>query len=90
MNQTEILKNILSWYKNSFQNTLNVINIYQDQAENLTKSFYANASLPDDPRRTIEEWFSFMRQSQIDFKDSMETGLKQLESYLISLIPDDK
>ena len=89
MNQAEMLKNILSWYSNSFQNTLNIINLYQDQAENLTKAFINNSSLPDDSRRTIEEWFSFMRQSQIDFKESMETGLKQLETYIISLVPKD-
>jgi biopolymer transport protein ExbB/TolQ len=89
MNQAEMLKNILSWYRNSFQNTLNVISLYQEQAENLTKAFTSNSNLPDEARRTIEEWFSFMRQSQIDFKESMETGLKQLETYLVSLAPKD-
>lgn len=89
MNQTEMLKNILKWYTNSFDNTVNVINLYQDQAENLTKAFITNSNLPEDSKKVIEEWFEFMRQSQSDFKESMETGLKQLETYLVSLVPGD-
>ncbi|MCB9481694.1 MAG: hypothetical protein H6681_06960 [Desulfobacteraceae bacterium] len=89
MNQTEMLKNILGWYTNSFENTVNVINLYQEQAENLTKAFITNSNLPEDSKKVIEEWFEFMRQSQSDFKESMETGLKQLETYLVSLVPGD-
>jgi polyhydroxyalkanoate synthesis regulator phasin len=89
MNQKEMLKNILTWYSSSFQNTTNVINLYQEQAENLTKNFIANSNLPEDSKKVIEEWFEFMRQSQSDFKESMETGLKQLETYLVSLVPED-
>lgn len=89
MNQAEILKNILSWYSGSFSSTLNIINLYQEQTESLVRTFIENSNLPEDARRTINEWFSFMRQSQIDFRESMETGLKQLETYIISLVPKD-
>lgn len=89
MNQADILKNILNWYKTSFYSTSDVVDMYQEQAENLFQTFTKNTNLPEESRRTIEEWFSFMRQSQIDFKESMETGLKQLEIYLASFAPDE-
>jgi len=89
MNQSEMLKNILGWYKSSLENSINVIEMYQEQAQNLTKSFIENANMPDEAKSTIEEWFAYMQQSQVDFKESMETGLNQLETYLVSLVPKD-
>ncbi|PIE74597.1 MAG: hypothetical protein CSA18_04415 [Deltaproteobacteria bacterium] len=89
MNQETNLKNIFEWYKNSIQNTLNIMNIYQQQVENLAQTFLAGSNLPDDSKKIIEEWFSFIRSSHTDFKESMDTGLKQLEIYLGSLFPKD-
>ncbi|MGM0418273.1 MAG: hypothetical protein ACQEQS_06085 [Thermodesulfobacteriota bacterium] len=89
MNQSEMLKNILGWYKSSLENSINVIEMYQDQAQNLTKAFVENSNMPDEAKNTIEEWFAYMQQSQVDFKESMETGLNQLETYLVSLAPKD-
>jgi polyhydroxyalkanoate synthesis regulator phasin len=89
MNQSEMLKNILGWYKSSLENSINVIEMYQDQAQNLTKSFIESSNMPDEAKNTIEEWFAYMQQSQVDFKESMETGLNQLETYLVSLVPKD-
>ncbi|MDY0131323.1 MAG: hypothetical protein RBR53_01525 [Desulforegulaceae bacterium] len=89
MDQKEMVKNILNWYSSSLQNTLNAVNLYQVQAENMTKSFITNSNLPEDSKKVIEEWFKFINQSQADFKESMETGLKQLETYIISLVPKD-
>ena len=89
MNQSEMLKNILGWYKSSLENSINVIEMYQEQAQNLTKSFIENSNMPDEAKNTIEEWFAYMQQSQVDFKESMDTGLNQLETYLVSLVPKD-
>jgi hypothetical protein len=77
-----IVKQILDFYKATFDNTLNSVAILQQQAEKMVQTFLQQATwLPAEGKAAINEWVNIYNKGRIGFKEAADNNYKKVEAY---------
>lgn len=77
-----ISKQIIDFYKATFDNTFKALEIMQEQAEKMLQTILLqNAWIPAEGRKVINNWASMYKQGRTDFKDKADDNFKKVEEY---------
>ena len=82
MEQTKIAKQMVDFYKTSFDNTFNAMAMLQDQNEQMVNMFLAQATwLPEQGKKPIQDWVKTFKTGREQFKKTVEENFKKVEEF---------
>ncbi|MDY0162989.1 hypothetical protein [Desulfobotulus sp.] len=87
MDQKTFVKSLLGYNKTAFDQFLSASNMAQEQMEKLAEILFLQESTPEESRKMVEDWLGNLRQGRKDIQESLENSFRQLETYMLSLIP---
>ncbi|MFB3924779.1 MAG: hypothetical protein ACE14T_01905 [Syntrophales bacterium] len=86
MEATKLAKDMLDFYKMSFDNTYNSFLLIQEQMEKmLNMQLDQTAGFPEEGKKVITDWVKAYKKGCDDFKSAVDESFKRAESYFASL-----
>jgi hypothetical protein len=83
MGQKEIMKQMIDAQKTSFDNFFSTMVMYQNQAENLLKTFVERTpGISDEGKKAIEQWSDAFKKVINDFKKAVDDGYTRIGTLL--------
>lgn len=80
----DIAKQIIDFDKAAFDKTFDAFNSLQNQSEKMMNLFLERANfLPPEGKRVMKEWINAYEKSVNDFKESVDSGFKTMEHFLV-------
>ncbi|MFZ0612681.1 MAG: hypothetical protein WAM73_10615 [Desulfobacterales bacterium] len=79
METEKFAKQVIDFQKATFDNTFSAAVMMQDQAERMFNTLLEQANwLPDESRRTIDEWVGACKKGRADFKGVIDENFAKL------------
>ncbi len=83
MMDNKVTRQVIDFQKATFDNTFNVISMFQDQAE---KTFYTFLNtgiwpVPEEGKKVLNEWTQSLKKGREEFKKVIDDGFKRVENY---------
>lgn len=86
MDQTKMAKQMMEFYKTTFESSFNALVMFQEQAERMANAFMEQGTwLPDEGKAILNEWVKTYKKGREDFKKSVDEGFKRVEEYFAGL-----
>jgi polyhydroxyalkanoate synthesis regulator phasin len=86
MEQKAILKQMIDFNKNTFDNSFNAMVMLQEQTEKMVNAFMDQATwLPEEGRKVINEWTKAYKKGCEDFRKAADENFKRVEDFFTSL-----
>jgi hypothetical protein len=78
----DMAKQVIQFYKTTFDNSFSTMVMLQEQAEKLMKTFMDQAPwMNDDARKVLNQWTGVYQKGRDDYKKAMDEGYKKVEDY---------
>ena len=85
MDQNQIFKQMIDFNKAAFDNSIKAMVMVQEQTEKMVGATLAQASwLPEEGKKTIEEWMGACKNGSEDFKRVVDDNFKKVEDFFSS------
>jgi len=82
MEPQKIAKQMLDFYKASFDNTFAAMTMLQQQMEKMTGMFVEQSTwLPEEGRKVLQEWVKAYKKGREDFKQAADENFARVESF---------
>jgi hypothetical protein len=82
MEPRKLTKQMLDFYKTTFDNSLNAQILILQQMESMTATFLAQTPVfPEEGKKVLKEWLKAYKKSFEDFKKSVDENFKQVETF---------
>jgi hypothetical protein len=82
MEQEKIAKQIIGFYKTTFDSSFNAMTILQEQTEKMIQTVLAQSPwLPAEGRKIVDEWMKAYRQGRDDFRSAVDESYGKVESF---------
>jgi polyhydroxyalkanoate synthesis regulator phasin len=82
MEPQKMAKQMLDFYKTTFDNSFNAMVMLQEQTERVVNTFMDQATwLPDEGKGILTEWVKTFKKAREDFKKSVDEGFKKVSDY---------
>lgn len=80
MEQFNVIKQMVQFNKNAFDQGFNAMDMLQKQNEKMTNSFLDQATwLPEEGKKSVNEWMQLYKKSCNDFKKTADQNYKDVE-----------
>ncbi|MGD0276665.1 MAG: hypothetical protein ABSB79_11565 [Syntrophales bacterium] len=80
--EEKIVKESLSFYKSTFDNTFGAMVIIQEQTEKMVDLFLEqNAWFPEDGRKAVKDWASAYKKGRTEFKKAVDESFEKIEGF---------
>jgi hypothetical protein len=81
MDQKKLVKQMIDFYKTTFDNTYTALSIMQEQTERMTNMFLDQAtSLPPEGKKALQEWMKAYKKGCEEFKKNVDDNFKKAEN----------
>lgn len=78
----DMAKQMVQFYKTTFDNSFNTMMMLQEQAEKLMKTFVTQApGMSDDAKKVLDQWMGVYKKGRDDFKKAMDEGYAKVEEF---------
>ncbi|MGD0821224.1 MAG: hypothetical protein ABSA71_10820 [Desulfomonilia bacterium] len=78
----DMAKQVIQFYKTTFDNSFGTLVMLQDQAEKLLKTFVEQTpGMNDEGRKVLDQWTSVYKKGRDDFKKAMDEGYAKVEDF---------
>ena len=82
MDNRIIVKQMIDFYKSTFDNTFKSFDILQQQAEKMVQTFLQQATwLPAEGKSSIMEWVNIYNKGRISFKETADKNYEKVEAF---------
>ncbi len=82
MDPKNLGKQMIDFYKTTFDNSFNAIMMLQEQMERMTGLYWGQmVNLPQEAKKGLNEWTKSYNKNCEDFKKVVDDGFKNLESF---------
>lgn len=82
MENVALARQIICFYKSSFDNSFKAFTIMQEQTERMLQTFLLqNSWLPDEGRKVIDEWGHVYERGCADFKEKVNEHFMKVEGF---------
>ena len=82
MDQKQLLKQMLDFNKNAFDNTFNAMVMLQEQTERAAGTVIDQATwLPEEGRKAITDWVDAYKKGREDLKILVDENFKKVETF---------
>lgn len=80
--QQKIAKQMLDFYKSTFDNTFNALSVVQEQTEKMVNMFLEQVPLmPEEGKTAVNEWVMAYKKGRSDFKSTVDESFKKVQSF---------
>src|SRR5450759_325655 len=84
MSMKKMGKQMLDFYKTSFDNSVSAMLMLQEQMEHMGNTYWGQmANLPEEAKKGIAEVTKSHKKHCEDFKKAVDDGFKKLDSFLV-------
>jgi len=91
MDPAKMVKEMVDYYKSSFDNTYNTIVLMQDQMQKMYKMILDQSTgFPEEGKKAINEWTKAYKKGCEDFKSAIDDTFKRADSYFTSTLQTSK
>ena len=91
MDPKKIGKQMIDFYKTTFDNSFSAMTMLQEQMENMTSMYWGQmVNLPDEAKTGLAEWTKSYKKNCEDFKKMMDESFKNLESFVAEAEKSEK
>lgn len=81
MEQKKMAKQMIDFYKTTFDNTYSAFSMMQEQTERMTNMFLEQATgLPPEGKKALQEWTKAYKKGCEEFKKTVDDNFKKAES----------
>jgi len=85
MEQSKIAKQMVDFYKTTYDNTFNAMTMLQDQTERMVSMFLEQATwLPEQGKKALDEWVQTFKKGREEFKKAVDESFKKVEDFFTS------
>ncbi len=85
MEQEKIAKQIIGFYKTTFDSSFNAMMILQEQTEKMIQTAMSQSPwMPEEGRKVVDEWMKAYRQGRDDFRSAVDESYGKVESFFAS------
>jgi hypothetical protein len=91
MEPRKMAKQMLDFYKATFDNSYSALLMLQDQMQNMTSMFIEQSvAMPEEGKKALNEWLKAYRKGCEDFKKGMDDNFKRVESFFAGAEKSEK
>lgn len=78
----DMAKQMIQFYKTTFDNSFNTMVMLQEQAEKLVKTFVSQApGMGDEGKKVLDQWMGVYKKGREDFKKAMDEGYTKVDEF---------
>ncbi len=82
MDPRKMAKQMIDFYKASFDNSFSALLMMQEQMERMTNMFFAQATgIPEEGKKALTEWIKAYKKGCEEFKKAVDENFKRVESF---------
>ena len=82
MDAKKMGKQMMDFYKSTFDNSFSAMMMLQEQMERMANIYWGQmVNVPDEVKKGVAEWTKSYKKNCEDFKKSVDEGFKKLESF---------
>jgi hypothetical protein len=82
MEPQKMAKQMIEFYKATFDNSFGALLMMQEQMERMTGTFFAQASgIPEEGKKALLEWIKAYKKGCEEFKKAVDDNFKRVESF---------
>ncbi len=82
MEPHKLAKQMIDFYKTTFDNSFNAQILILEQMERMTSMFLAQTPVfPEEGKKVLNEWLKAYKKSFEDFKKSVDENFKRVETF---------
>jgi len=91
MDPKKMGKQMIDFYKTTFDNSFNAMMMLQEQMERMSNLYWGQmVNLPDDTKKGLAEWTKSYKKMCEDFKKMVDESFKRLESFVAEAEKSEK
>ncbi len=91
MDPKKMGKQMIDFYKTSFDNSFSAMMMLQEQMERMTNMYWGQmVNLPDEAKKGLADWTKSYKKNCEDFKKMMDESFKKLESFIAEAEKSEK
>lgn len=91
MDQAKITRQMIEFYKTSYDNTFNAMVILQEQTEKMVGLFLEQSPwFPKEGKEAVKEWVKTYKQGRDAYKASVDESYKKVTDYFASAAKTEK
>ena len=84
MDPKKMGKQMLDFYKTSFDNSYSAMMMLQEQMERMGTMYWGQmVNLPEEAKKDLTEWTKSYKQNCADFKKAVDGNFQKLESFTV-------
>jgi hypothetical protein len=85
MEQTKVTRQMIEFYKTTFDNTFNAMMILQEQTEKMVGLFLEQSPwFPKEGKDAVNEWVKTYKRGRDSYKTSADESYKKVKDYFTS------
>ncbi len=82
MDQKQLLKQMIDFNRNAFDNTFTSLVMLQEQTEKMTNAMLEQATwLPEEGKKAIGDWVAAYKKGREQFKAQVDESFSKVEAY---------
>ena len=86
MDQNQIFKQMLDFNKATFDNSVNAMNMLQEQTEKTFNTFLEQAAwIPEEGKKAITDWVKAYKKGCEDFRKAVDENYKKVQEFFDSM-----
>ena len=91
MDPKKMGKQMIDFYKTSFDNSFSAMMMLQEQMERMTNMYWGQmVNLPDEAKKGLADWTKSYKKNCEDFKKMMDESFTKLESFVAEAEKSEK
>jgi hypothetical protein len=91
MDPKKMGKQMIDFYKTTFDNSFSAMMMLQEQMERMTNMYWGQmVNLPDEAKKGLADWTKSYKKNCEDFKKMMDESFKKLESFVAEAEKSEK
>ena len=78
----DMAKQVVQFYKTTFDNSFRTMVMLQEQAEKLMKTFIVQVpGMSDEGKKVLDQWMGAYKKGREDFKKAMDEGYSKVDEF---------
>jgi hypothetical protein len=91
MEPRKMAKQMLDFYKATFDNSYNALLMLQDQMQHMTSMFVEQSTaMPEEGKKALNEWLKAYKKGCEEFKKNVDDNFKRVESFFAGAEKSEK
>jgi hypothetical protein len=82
MEPRKMAKQMIDFYKSTFDNSFSAMLMLQEQMQRMTSMFFEQTSaIPEEGKKALNEWLKAYKKGCEEFKKAVDESFKRVESF---------